>query len=605
MKLIVPLLIGALAACSDPDTGPVTVTPKNVTVKAGEKATFSAAVKDAKDPRVLWSVEGGDSHGTISSSGIYTAPAEAGTYTVVATNAVDTSKKDSATVKVEAAPTPTVIVKVTPETVTIGQGTVTDLTAEVSGSSITAVQWAVEGGDENGTVSSAGRYTAPNKAGTFSVTATSVADPTKKGSASITVEPVVVGEVKVTVSPTSATTTWDGTVQLTAEVTGTNNLAVQWSVEGGDANGYVSTTGVYRAPKKTGTFTVTATSVADPAKKATATIRVDPVVIESVVVSVTPKTGTVAQDAAFSLSAQVTGTNNVAVQWSVEGGDDNGTVSSTGVYRAPRREGTFTVTATSVADPTKSDSATLTVSGVVVPAVTVTVSPKTATVDQGASVNLAAEVTGSSVVAVTWAVEGGSANGTVTSAGVYTAPNKPGTYTVTATSVVNASQKDSAVITVPVAGTVKYVDPTGTGWRLVRNATLSSGNTLVLDLVGPTGLSGRGADLTLGLDAATAAWSTVDGTEYVANAGYDLGAAPQLLKSGVKGSTLSVGVYQKGAPAHAYNGALLSVALTVKATAETPAGTAVPLTVLKAHALPASGSLQAINVAVGTITTAQ
>ncbi|MBN8469211.1 hypothetical protein JYJ95_22125 [Corallococcus exiguus] len=692
MKLIVPLLIGALAACSDPDTGPVTVTPKNVTVKAGEKATFSAAVKDAKEPRVLWSVEGGDSHGTISSAGIYTAPDEAGTYTVVATNAVDTSKKDTATVKVEAVPTPTVIVKVTPEVVTIGQGTVTDLTAEVSGSSITAVQWSVEGGDENGTVSSSGRYTAPNKAGTFTVTATSVADPTKKASASITVEPVVVGEVKVTVSPSSGTTTWDGTVQLTAEVTGTNNLAVQWSVEGGDANGYVSTTGVYRAPKKTGTFTVTATSVADPAKKATATIRVDPVVVETVVVTVSPKTGTVVQDAAFSLSAQVTGTNNVAVQWSVVGGDVNGTVSSTGVYRAPKKAGTFTVTATSVADPTKSDSATLTVDpivvptvavtvspktgsvaqdatftltaqvtgtsnaavqwsvvggddngyvsgtgvyrapkkagtftvtatsvadptksdsatltvgGVVVPTVAVTVSPKTATVDQGTSVNLAAEVTGTSVVAVTWAVEGGSANGTVTSAGVYTAPNKPGKFTVTATSVADASKKDSADITVPVAGTVKYVDPTGTGWRLVRNATLSSGNTLVLDLVGPTGQSGRGADLTLGLDAATAAWSTVDGTEYVANAGYNLGAAPQLLKSSVKAGMLSVGVYQKGAPAHEYDGALLSVALTVKATAETPAGTAVPLTVLKAHALPASGSLQTINVAVGTITTAQ
>ncbi|RKH84082.1 hypothetical protein D7Y21_25380 [Corallococcus sp. AB045] len=605
MKLIVPLLIGALAACSDPDSGPVTVTPKTVTVKAGEKTTFSASVKDAKKTRVLWSVEGGDSRGTISSSGIYTAPAEAGTYTVVATNAVDTSKKDTATVKVEAVQTPTVIVKVTPEVVTIGQGTVTDLTAEVSGSSITAVQWSVEGGDENGTVSSTGRYTAPSKSGTFTVTATSVADPTKKGSASITVEPVVVEEVKLTVSPTSGSTTWDGTVQLTAGVTGTNNLAVQWSVEGGDANGYVSSTGVYRAPKKTGSFTVTATSVADPTKKATATIRVDPVVVETVVVTVSPKTGTVAQDAAFSLSAQVTGTNNLAVQWSVEGGDDNGTVSSTGVYRAPRRDGTFTVTAISVADPTKSDSATLTVSGVVLPTVTVTVSPKTATVDQGGAVNLAAEVTGSSVVAVTWAVEGGSANGSVTSAGVYTAPNKPGTYTVTATSVANPSQKDSAVITVPVAGTVKYVDPTGTGWRLVRNASLSSGNTLVLDLVGPTGQSGRGADLTLGLDADTASWSTVDGSEYVANAGYDLGTAPQLLKSAVKGGMLSVGVYQKGAPAHAYNGALLSVALTVKATAEMPAGTVVPLTVLKAHALPASGSLQTINVAVGTITTAQ
>ncbi len=605
MKLIVPLLIGALAACSDSDSGPVTVTPKTVTVKAGEKATFSAAVKDAKEPRVLWSVEGGDSHGTISSSGVYTAPAEAGTYTVVATNAVDTSKKDTATVKVEAVQTPTVIVKVTPEAVTIGQGTVADLTAEVSGSSITAVQWSVEGGDENGTVSSTGRYTAPNKSGTFTVTATSVADPTKQGSASVTVEPVVVEEVKVTVSPASASTPWDGTVQLTAEVTGTNNLAVQWSVEGGDANGFVSSTGVYRAPKKTGTFTVTATSVADPTKKASATVRVDPVVVEDVKVTVSPKTGTVAQDASFSLSAQVTGTNNLAVQWSVEGGDDNGTVSSTGVYRAPRREGTFTVTATSVADPTKSDSATLTVEPVVVPTVVVSVTPKTATVEQGAAVSLTAEVTGTSVVAVTWAVEGGSANGTVTSAGVYTAPNKPGTYTVTATSVADASRKDSAVITVPVAGSVKYVDPTGTGWRLVRNDSLSSGNTLVLDLVGPAGQSGRGADLTLGLDAATASWSTVDGSEYVANRGYDLGAAPQLLKSGVKGSTLSVGVYQKGAPAHAYNGALLSVALTVNASAETPAGTVVPLSVLKAHALPASGSLQAINVAVGTITTAQ
>ncbi|NTX64297.1 hypothetical protein HUA74_26945 [Myxococcus sp. CA051A] len=605
MKLIVPLLMGALVACTDSDSGPVTVTPKNVTVKAGEKATFNASVKDAKDPRVLWSVEGGDSHGTISSSGVYTAPAEAGTYTVVATNAVDTSKKDSATVKVEAVQTPTVIVKVTPEVVTIGQGTATDLTAEVSGSSITAVQWSVDGGDENGTVSSTGRYTAPNTAGTYTVTATSVADPTKKGSASVTVEPVVVGEVAVTVSPSSGTTTWDGIVQLTAEVTGTNNLAVQWSVEGGDANGFVSSTGVYRAPNKTGTYTVTATSVADPTKKGSASITVEPVVVEAVAVAVSPKTGTVEQDGSFSLSAQVTGTNNVAVQWSVAGGDDNGTVSSTGVYRAPRRAGTFVVRATSVADPTKSDSASLSVEAIVVPTVEVSVTPKTATVGQATVVNLTAEVTGTSVVAVTWAVEGGSANGTVSSTGVYTAPNRPGTYTVTATSVADASKKDSSVITVPVAGTVNYVDPTGAGWRLVRNASLSSGNTLVLDLVGPTGQSGRGADLTLGLDAATASWSTVDGSEYVANRGYELGAAPQLLKSGVKGSTLRVGVYQKGAPAHAYDGALLSVALTVEVIAETPAGIVVPLNVLKAHALPASGSLQAINVEVGTITTAQ
>jgi hypothetical protein len=43
----------------------------------------------------------------------------------------------------------------------------------------------------------------------------------------------------------------------------------------------------------------------------------------------------------------------------------------------------------------------------------------------------------------------------------------------------------------------------------------------------------------------------------------------------------------------------------VNATAQTPVGTVVPLTVVKAHALPATGSLEAIDVAVGTMTAAQ
>lgn len=431
VRFIVPLLIGALAACTDPNAGPVTVTPKSVTVKAGEKTTFSATIEDAKDPRVLWSVEGGDSRGTITSAGVYTAPTEAGTYTVVATNAVDTSKKDTATVKVEAVEAPTVSVKVTPETATLEQGATVALAAEVTGTPVTAVSWSVEGGDLHGTVTSSGVYTAPNQAGTFTVVATSVVDTTKTATATITVKPKTIPEVVVKVTP--------GTVTL----------------------------------------------------------------------------------------------------------------------------------------------------------------------DQGATATLTAEVTGTSVTAVTWAVQGGDANGTVTSTGVYTAPKVPGTYTVVATSVADDTKKDSATITVPVAGTVSYVDPAGPGWRLVKNTAESSGNTLVLDLVGPEGQSGRGVDLTLALDAARAGWATLGGTDYVANRAFTLGNAPHLFKGAVKANTLSVGVFQKGAPAQAYTGALVSVALTVKTTETTPAGTVVPLAVLKAHALPATGSLQSIDVAVGTITTAK
>ena len=234
-KLIVPLLLGVLAACGNPDAGPVTVAPKTATVKAGDKATFTATVQGAKEAKVLWSVEGGDAHGTITSTGVYTAPAEAGSYTVVATNALDGTKKDSATVTV----TPAVVVTIEPvPTAVATAGTVT-LKAKVTGATEMAVTWAVEGGAANGTITPAGVYTAPTTAGIYTVIATSVADTTRKGTVHIKVQPVA-----VTVRSLGAPVDQGATVELTAEVSGTSNTLVTWAVEGGDANGTINASGV-------------------------------------------------------------------------------------------------------------------------------------------------------------------------------------------------------------------------------------------------------------------------------------------------------------------------------------------------------------------------
>src|SRR5690242_16800438 len=143
IKLIVPLLLGTLVACGDPNAGPVTVSPKSVTVQAGDKTTLSATVQDAEETRVLWSVEGGDTNGTITSSGVYTAPAATGTYTVVATNAFDSTKTDKATITVTAA----VLVTVKPGSSTVDQGETVELSASVVGTTNTAVTWSVEGGN--------------------------------------------------------------------------------------------------------------------------------------------------------------------------------------------------------------------------------------------------------------------------------------------------------------------------------------------------------------------------------------------------------------------------------------------------------------------------
>ena len=324
-QLIVPLLLGTLVACGDPNDGPVTVSPGSVTVKAGDSTTLTATVEDAEEPRVIWSVEGGDANGTITSSGVYTAPTSAGTYTVVATNAVDTEKKASATITV----TEAVLVSVTPAATTVDQGTMVELSSSVTGATNTTVTWTVEGGDANGTITPTGAYTAPTTPGTYTVVATSAADSSKKARVTIIVRPVAVA-----ILPAEQTLHTTGSLVLAATVTGTPNTAVTWSVEGGDANGTITPTGVYTAPATGGTYTVVATSSADPSKKATTQVKV-----ETVEVKVSSETTTVDQGAPLTLGATVTGTSLQAVTWTVTGGDANGTITSSGVYTAPYKPG--------------------------------------------------------------------------------------------------------------------------------------------------------------------------------------------------------------------------------------------------------------------------
>jgi enterochelin esterase-like enzyme len=63
----------------------------------------------------------------------------------------------------------------------------------------------------------------------------------------------------------------------------------------------------------------------------------------------------------LQLSATVTGTSNAAVSWRVEEGAAGGTVSADGLYTAPATAGVYHAVATSQADESASDTATLTV----------------------------------------------------------------------------------------------------------------------------------------------------------------------------------------------------------------------------------------------------
>src|SRR3989442_8886625 len=74
--------------------------------------------------------------------------------------------------------------------------------------------------------------------------------------------------MSVAINPGSVSLKPGATQQFTASVAGTDNAAVVWTA----TNGAISNAGLYTAPPTSGTYTVTATSVADPAKSASATV---------------------------------------------------------------------------------------------------------------------------------------------------------------------------------------------------------------------------------------------------------------------------------------------------------------------------------------------
>jgi hypothetical protein len=79
-----------------------------------------------------------------------------------------------------------------------------------------------------------------------------------------------------------------------------------------------------------------------------------------VALTIAPETATVRPGGTQSFTATVVGTANTGVTWSVQeaGG---GSVSAGGLYTAPGVRGTYHVVATSVADASKTATATITV----------------------------------------------------------------------------------------------------------------------------------------------------------------------------------------------------------------------------------------------------
>jgi hypothetical protein len=298
-------------------------------------------------------------------------------------------------------------------------------------------------------------------------------------------------DVTVEVTPATTNVAVSGQQAFAAVVTGTANTGVTWSIREGTGGGTVDSAGLYTAPASTGTFNVVATSLADPTRSATATVNV--LAVAPITVAVSPRTPSVVAGSTVTFSAVVTGSADTSVTWAVQEATGCGAVTAAGVYTAPASARTCHVVATSRADGTRTDSATVTVTAT--PVVSVAVSPRTPSVVAGSTVTFSAVVTGSADSSVTWAVQEATGCGAVTAAGVYTAPAAATTCHVVATSRADGTRTDTATVTVTATPVVSIaVSPSSAAVDACRSVTFTatvtgSTNMGVLWTVqeGPTG----------------------------------------------------------------------------------------------------------------------
>jgi len=327
------------------------------------------------------------------------------------------------------------VMVIVPQSTTIGTGTTQQFTATVNNSAVSGVQWEVNGfpggGGDVGTIDTSGNYTAPQfvpKNPQVTITAVADADNTQSGSANVTITgaplPATVG-----ISPTTAALQVGKSLTFSATVTGPADTSVSWQVNGVDnGNTTVGTiepgdkdTAVYTAPAQVpspATVTVTAISNSDPTKSASAQVTISTAPPNLANVSISPTSATVQAGHSFDFTAGVTGISDTSIIWEVglqpgpsqPGGNANlGTVTTGGMYTAPPQlpsVNTVYVTAASQAQPSRTASATVTLTPPSINSVTISLSPSSTSVDAGGNTQFKVSVGNTTNTSVTWEVSG-------------------------------------------------------------------------------------------------------------------------------------------------------------------------------------------------------
>ncbi len=247
MSLMVMLLGGCSQSMSTGRNGTspvITAEPSNVTVTAGQAATFSVGATGTAPLSYQWQKNGATIAGATASS--YTTPVttsadNGATFLAVVSNTAGSKTSSAATLTVNAAPVgPSITAQPQNQSVTVGQTATFSVTA--TGTAPLSYQWQKKSMNIAGATNSS--YTTPatlsgDNGATFDVVITNTAGTITSANATLTVNAAAVAPT-ITVQPQNQTVSSGQTATFSVTAAGTAPLNYQWQMNSTNISGATS-----------------------------------------------------------------------------------------------------------------------------------------------------------------------------------------------------------------------------------------------------------------------------------------------------------------------------------------------------------------------------
>ncbi len=316
-----------------------TTQPTSQTATVGGAVSFSAAATGTPAPSYQWRKDGaslpGATNATLSLSNVQ--PADAGAYTVVASNSAGSATSSAATLTVQAAPppntAPTITTQPASQSATVGGSATFSVSA--SGNPAPTYQWQFNGspiaGATNATLVLSGLQA--SDAGNYRVVVTNSAGSAASNVAVLSVQAAAVAPA-ITSQPAGQVVTTGASVTFSVSASGNPTPTFQWLKDGAAIPGATgsSFTIASAVAADTGTYAVLVSNAAGNVTSAGATLTVSAPAASGPTLSATLGAQSVATGHGTTFSAQaITG---ATYQWQVstDGGSSWSNLADNGTY---------------------------------------------------------------------------------------------------------------------------------------------------------------------------------------------------------------------------------------------------------------------------------